>query len=63
MQYLFFSDDSAPSKWKTFKKEDLEPKHNYTCHSQVFYKNQKFIDKKKIVETDFGSEYATYVYM
>ncbi|XP_014684789.1 receptor-type tyrosine-protein phosphatase C isoform X3 [Equus asinus] len=52
--YEFQCDDSAPSKGKTFKKEDLEPKHNYTCHSQVFYKNQKFIDKEKIVETDFG---------
>ncbi|XP_046535340.1 receptor-type tyrosine-protein phosphatase C isoform X2 [Equus quagga] len=52
--YEFQCDDSAPSKGKTFKKEDLEPKHNYTCHSQVFYKNQKLIDKEKIVETDFG---------
>jgi hypothetical protein len=65
MQHLFLSDNSktTPSDMDFIQLTGLLPKHNYSCYSEVFYEGQEYINKSKLVETDFGSEYVTYIYI
>uniref|UniRef100_A0A8C0WFS3 Receptor-type tyrosine-protein phosphatase C n=1 Tax=Castor canadensis TaxID=51338 RepID=A0A8C0WFS3_CASCN len=58
--YTFHCDNSktTPSDMDFIQLTGLLPKHNYSCYSEVFYEGQEYINKSKLVETDFGSEYV-----
>ncbi|XP_008589809.1 PREDICTED: receptor-type tyrosine-protein phosphatase C [Galeopterus variegatus] len=53
ISYKFQCDNSTFYE-KQIELKNLEPKHNYTCDSEVSYNHHKFISTSKIVETDFG---------
>lgn len=61
MHYLFLSGNTTQTE-KKFDKDHFEPNTNYTCVSEIVYDNYKVTEKEKIVQTDFGSEYITYIY-
>lgn len=63
-QYVFLLGKPIQStKEKEFGVENLYPQHTYTCSSQVFYNHRAFANESKTIETDFASEYITYIYM
>lgn len=61
--YLFLSDNRTPSNDIQFEWEHFLPKKNYSCSLQVFYGGHTFLHINKTIETDFGSEYITYMHM
>ncbi|XP_020009596.1 receptor-type tyrosine-protein phosphatase C isoform X4 [Castor canadensis] len=55
--YTFHCGDNSkttPSDMDFIQLTGLLPKHNYSCYSEVFYEGQEYINKSKLVETDFG---------
>lgn len=64
MQYLFFLDVPTPDNNRnTLEVEDLQPRTNYTCSSQVFYNQQLLTSQEKSILTDFGGEYIACICM
>lgn len=63
-QYIFLlGKPIQPTKEKELDVENLDPQHTYTCSSQVFYNHRAFANGSKTIETDFASEYITYIYV
>ena len=64
MQYLFLLGGLSPyNKSGRFEKGQLQPQSNYTCSSQVSYNHKIFTSQNKTIQTDYGGEYITYIYM
>lgn len=60
MQYLFLADISEYSQ--QIELRGLEPQRTYNCATEILYNNAIVFQENKSVETDFGSEYITYIY-
>uniref|UniRef100_A0A8C0WEV2 Receptor-type tyrosine-protein phosphatase C n=1 Tax=Castor canadensis TaxID=51338 RepID=A0A8C0WEV2_CASCN len=54
VQFHVYNSKTTPSDMDFIQLTGLLPKHNYSCYSEVFYEGQEYINKSKLVETDFG---------
>ncbi|XP_043340898.1 receptor-type tyrosine-protein phosphatase C isoform X4 [Cervus canadensis] len=55
IEYKFKCDVPTPDNNRnTLEVEDLQPRTNYTCSSQVFYNQQLLTSQEKSILTDFG---------
>lgn len=62
LKYFFISGNETYNKEDIYLK-NLEPEYEYKCDSEILYNNHKYINITKLIKTDFGSEYVTYIYI